>query len=135
MLLIVTQELYMDSELLPNRVIGAVAWLVFLTCWSPNGFAIDHHIDDVAASHASDPQSEMSTSSSLPRLVYSSTQPTALSEAIHQNTPGNSQGRPLGLSWDKGKHGTSTLTLAPSGFSAVTGWGQVYQEAGAPVSP
>jgi hypothetical protein len=129
------QELYMNTELLPNRVIGVVAWLVFLTCWSPNSFAIDFHVDDAAASHATEPQSGMSTSSPLPRLVYSSTKPTALSEAIYQNTPGNSQGYPLGLSWDKGKHGTSTLTLAPSGFSAVTGWGQVYQEAGAAVSP
>jgi hypothetical protein len=63
------------------------------------------------------------------------TQLTALQEAINQNTPGNSQGLPEGLTWDKGDYGTTTLTPAPSGFSAVTGWGQVYQEAGASVSP
>jgi len=62
-------------------------------------------------------------------------QTTALSEAIHQNTPGNSEGYPAGLSWNKGFYGTHTLTPAPSGFSALTGWGIVYQQAGAPVSP
>jgi hypothetical protein len=125
----------MDSELWPSRVIGVVVWLVFLACWSPNGFAIDYHVDGAAASHAIDSRSETSASSPSPRLVHSSTQPTALSEAIYQNTPGNSQGYPAGLSWDTGFHGTSTLTPAPSGFSALTGWAVVYPEAGAPVSP
>jgi hypothetical protein len=64
-----------------------------------------------------------------------SARPTALSEAIYQNTPGNSQGLPEGLTWDKGVYGTTRLRPAPSGFSALTGWGVVYQEAGAPVSP
>jgi hypothetical protein len=61
-------------------------------------------------------------------------QPTALSEAIHQNMPDNSEGYPAGLSWNKGLYGTHTLTPAPSGFSALTGWAVVYPEAGAPVS-
>ena len=56
---------------------------------------------------------------------------TALSDAIYQNTAGNSKGFPLGLSWDTGIYGTHTLTPAPSGFSAVTGWGVVYPQAGA----
>jgi hypothetical protein len=60
---------------------------------------------------------------------------SALNTAINQITPGNSQGYPLGLSWDTGIYGTRTLTPAPSGFSALTGWGVAYQEAGAPVSP
>jgi len=60
---------------------------------------------------------------------------SALTDAIYQNTPGNSQGYPEGLSWDTGFHGTSTLTPAPAGFSALTGWAVVYPEAGAPVSP
>jgi hypothetical protein len=64
-----------------------------------------------------------------------SAQPTALSQAIYQNTPGNSEGLPAGLPGDKGVYGTTTLTPAPSGFSALTGWGVVYQQAGAPVSP
>jgi hypothetical protein len=63
------------------------------------------------------------------------TQPTALQEAINQNTPGNSQLLPQGLPGDKGDYGTTTLTPAPSGFSSLTGWGVVYQEAGASVSP
>jgi hypothetical protein len=60
---------------------------------------------------------------------------TALTDAIYQNTGGNSEGYPLGLSWDTGIYGTHTLTPAPAGFSAVTGWGVVYPQAGAPLSP
>jgi hypothetical protein len=123
----------MDTEVWPNRVIGGVGLLVFLACWSPNGFAMDYRIDEAAASHTNPPRSETSTSVPWSRLVYSSSQPTALSEAIRQNTPGNSQGQPLGLSWDKGFH--MVTPTPPSGFSAVTGWGQIYQEAGASVSP
>jgi hypothetical protein len=59
---------------------------------------------------------------------------SALNDAIYQNTPGNSQGTPLGFQIT-GTYGTHTLTPAPSGFSALTGWGIVYPEAGAPVSP
>jgi hypothetical protein len=59
---------------------------------------------------------------------------SALTDAIYQNTRGNSQGYPAGLSWDTGVYGTSTLTPAPSGFSSLTGWGVIYPEAGAPVS-
>jgi hypothetical protein len=116
-----------------SRVVGVIAWLGFLACWSPNGFAIDYDVDGAAASHAIDSRS--STSSPSPKLVHSPTQPTALSEAVYQNTPGNSEGYPEGLSWDKGFYGTSRLKPAPAGFSAVTGWGVVYREAGAPVSP
>jgi hypothetical protein len=58
-----------------------------------------------------------------------------LTDAIYQNTGGNSEGYPLGLSWDTGIYGTHTLTPAPAGFSAVTGWGVVYPQAGAPLSP
>ena len=60
---------------------------------------------------------------------------SALSDAIYQNTAGNSQGNPEGLSWDTGVYGTHTETQSPSGFSGVTGWGVVYQQAGASVSP
>lgn len=63
----------------------------------------------------------------------------ALAEAIRQNTIGNSEGAPVGVptsyDWYKGKKGIATLTPAPSGFTAMTGWGQVYQQVGAPVSP
>jgi hypothetical protein len=61
-------------------------------------------------------------------------EPIALADAIYQNTRGNNRVYPAGLSWNKGKYGTSALRSAPSGFSAVTGWGIVYPEAGAPVS-
>ncbi|MBO4227690.1 hypothetical protein [Bradyrhizobium neotropicale] len=57
----------------------------------------------------------------------------ALNEAIYQNTPGNSDGLPVGLSWDKDASSTKT-TPAPSGWSGLTAWGQVYQQAGASVS-
>jgi hypothetical protein len=63
------------------------------------------------------------------------TQSTALADAISQITPGGSQGYPDGLSWDTGLYGTTTLKPAPAGFSALTGWGVVYPEAGQPVSP
>jgi hypothetical protein len=60
---------------------------------------------------------------------------SALTDAIYQNTAGNSQGYPLGVptswSWYKGTD-TVTGNTPPSNFSAVTGWGQVYPQAGAP---
>ncbi len=60
---------------------------------------------------------------------------SALTDAIYQNTAGNSQGYPLGVptSWSW-YSGTDTVTgnTPPSNFSAVTGWGQVYPQAGAP---
>jgi hypothetical protein len=58
-----------------------------------------------------------------------------LNDAIYQNTPGNSQGSALGLSWDKDTTSTKTMAPGPSGWSGLTGWAQVYQEAGASVSP
>jgi subtilase family serine protease len=116
----------MGSELWPSRIVGVVAWLVFFAC----------DVDGAVASHAIDSCSEMSAClvplAQADAFVHST---TALSEAIHQNTGGNSQGYPLGLSWNKGVYGTHTLTPAPSGFSALTGWGIVYQEAGSSVSP
>jgi hypothetical protein len=60
---------------------------------------------------------------------------SALDDAINQNTPGTSQLLPQGLSWDTGFLGTSTLTPAPAGWSALTAWGVVYPQAGAPASP
>jgi hypothetical protein len=60
---------------------------------------------------------------------------TALTDTIYQNTPGNSEGSPLGVptsySWYGGSTG-HTGSTPPSNFSAVTGWGQVYPQAGAP---
>ena len=60
---------------------------------------------------------------------------SALSDAIYQNTAGNSEGYPLGVptSWSW-YSGTDTVTgnTPPSNFTAVTGWGQVYPESGAP---
>src|SRR6476661_5854465 len=57
-----------------------------------------------------------------------------LSDVIYQNTPGNSEGLPLGVpssySWYNGSTG-HTGSTPPSNFTAVTGWGQVYPEAGA----
>jgi hypothetical protein len=59
---------------------------------------------------------------------------SALNEAIYQNTPGNDQVTGLGLWWDTSAASTPQ-TSAPSGWSGLTGWAQVYQEAGASVSP
>ncbi|MGN6309973.1 MAG: hypothetical protein ACTHNN_10490 [Xanthobacteraceae bacterium] len=57
-----------------------------------------------------------------------------LTDAIYQNTIGNSEGFPLGVpqgyDWYSG---TNTIVgdKPPSDFTSVTGWGQVYPEAGA----
>ncbi len=61
---------------------------------------------------------------------------TSITDIVAQNTPGNSDGRPLGVpssySWYGGfMDGTDA---PPAGFSSVTGWGQVYQKAGEPIS-
>src|SRR5260370_1956960 len=60
---------------------------------------------------------------------------SALTDAIYQNTAGNSQGYPLGVptSWSW-YSGTDTVTgnTPPSNFSAVTGWDTVYPQARAP---
>jgi len=59
---------------------------------------------------------------------------SSLTDAIYQNTVGNSEGYPLGVpqgyDWYSG---TNTIVgdKPPSGFTSVTGWGQVYPEAGA----
>jgi hypothetical protein len=110
-------------------------WLLFLACWPLNGFAIDCHFDAADASHSIDSRLKKFASSRSPRLVHSSPRSTALSEAIYQNTPGNSQGLPVGLSWDTDTSSTKTVMPPPSGWSALSAWAQVYQEAGAPVSP
>jgi hypothetical protein len=62
------------------------------------------------------------------------TRVTALTDAIYQNTPGNSEGYPLGVPTSYGWYqGDTAYTKGtpPSNFSAITGWGQVYPEAGA----
>src|ERR1700704_3139872 len=61
----------------------------------------------------------------------------SISDVIRQNTIGNSDGVPVGVpsSWDW-YNGTNKpaggYSAPPSGFTAVNGWAQVYQEAGAP---
>lgn len=62
---------------------------------------------------------------------------SSLTDAIYQNTVGNSEGFPLGVpqgyDWYSG---TNTIVgdKPPSGFTSVTGWGQVYPQAGAETS-
>jgi hypothetical protein len=60
---------------------------------------------------------------------------SALTDAIYQNTAGNSQGNPLGVptswNWYQGWNPDGQLA-PPSNFTSVTGWGQVYPQAGAP---
>jgi hypothetical protein len=61
---------------------------------------------------------------------------SALTDAIYQNTPGNSVGRPLGLptsySWYNGDTGL-VGSVPPSNFTSSTAWGQIYPEKGFPV--
>jgi hypothetical protein len=63
---------------------------------------------------------------------------SSLTDAINQNTPGNSQGFPLGVptsyDWYSGSN-TVYGNKPPSNFTSVTGWGQVYPEVGAAVDP
>jgi hypothetical protein len=58
-------------------------------------------------------------------------------DAIVQNTPGYSQAYPAGVprtySWCAGTPGDSRPP--PPGFTAVTGWGQVYNKVGASTEP
>src|SRR5271166_4335031 len=58
---------------------------------------------------------------------------SSLTDAIYQNTLANDQVTGLGLSWDWGK--SVPDSPAPSGWSAMTAWAQVYQQSGAAVSP
>jgi hypothetical protein len=57
-------------------------------------------------------------------------------DAITQNTPGYSEGYPVGVpktyAWCSGSYKPPGSSKPPSDFTAVTGWGQVYQKAGAP---
>jgi len=56
--------------------------------------------------------------------------------AITQNTVGDSEGRPEGVptSYDWYNGAKQDTPAPPSNFTAVTGWGQVYQQAGQPAT-
>jgi hypothetical protein len=58
-------------------------------------------------------------------------------EAIAQNTSGYSEGYPAGVprnyAWCSGSYKPPGNSKPPPNFTAVTGWGQVYPKAGAPV--
>jgi len=61
---------------------------------------------------------------------------STLTDAIYQNTPGNSVGRPLSLptSWDWYNGDTGIVdSVPPPTYSSSTGWGQIYPENGFPV--
>ena len=59
---------------------------------------------------------------------------TSISDIIAQNTVSDSGVRPADVptdySWYNGKTGSASASTPPSGFTSVTAWGQVYQEAG-----
>ncbi|MBI5265032.1 MAG: hypothetical protein HY852_24830 [Bradyrhizobium sp.] len=59
----------------------------------------------------------------------------SISDAIRQNSPGQSEGFPVGVpksyNWYKG-WSDEGMPTPPSGFTAVVGWGAVYQQVGAP---
>jgi hypothetical protein len=62
---------------------------------------------------------------------------TSISNLIKQNTLGQSEGFPAGVptsyNWYKGWNDDG-LKTPPSNFTAVEGWGQVYQQEGTPAS-
>ena len=75
----------------------------------------------------------------LPRVARAdeiTSQSKALTDAIAQNTRAKNQAHPAGVpktwNWYNGKSGTSFAAPAPTGFSAVTGWGIIYPEAEQP---
>lgn len=59
----------------------------------------------------------------------------AVDAIVAQNTPGGStvfpSGVPTSYSWYTGKDGCVGSCDSPSGFTAITGWGQIYPQAGA----
>lgn len=59
----------------------------------------------------------------------------SMSDLVKQNTPGNSEGFPAGVppsyNWYQGWN-DGGLWSPPTDFSAVEGWGQVYQQVGEP---
>src|SRR6202790_161467 len=59
----------------------------------------------------------------------------SISDAIRQNALGQSEGFPAGVptsyNWYKGWNNDG-LKTPPASFTAVEGWGQVYQQVGAP---
>lgn len=63
----------------------------------------------------------------------------ALQDAIVQNTPGFSEGFPVGVprtyAWCNGAYRPASSAAPPPDFSAVTGWGQVYRMYGATGEP
>lgn len=64
-------------------------------------------------------------------------EPARLSpDAITQNTPGYSEGYPVGVpktyAWCNGSYKPPENSVPPSDFSAITGWGRVYPKFGAP---
>jgi hypothetical protein len=62
-----------------------------------------------------------------------------ISDAINQNTPGQSEGYALGVprnyDWYRGLYKPPGYSAPPPLFTAVTGWGQVYPRVGAPRYP
>ena len=57
-------------------------------------------------------------------------------DAINQNTPGHSEGYPVGVpgtyAWCSGSQKPQSASAPPSGFAAVTGWGTIYPKLGVP---
>lgn len=74
----------------------------------------------------------------LKRQVSEVTTTASIPDAIAQNTPGYSEGYPVGVpktyAWCNGSYKPPENRLPPSDFTAVTGWGRVYPKFGAPAS-
>lgn len=70
-------------------------------------------------------------------LLVAKTIVSPLLDAIDQNTRGESEGYAAGVprhfAWCGGSYKPSENGAPPSDFTAVTGWAQVYPEAGSPV--
>jgi hypothetical protein len=117
------QYIAVDKEFTVNVTNGALS-----IAFTP-GAANNPKIDAIAVitSQTATGASTPSSPTPVPTSV------AAMQAAISQNTPGMQQALPYGVptsySWSNGKSGTMSLTPAPSGFTSMTAWGQVYPNA------
>jgi hypothetical protein len=108
---------YFEQRSFANKLI----FLLVLT-----GGALDFHAMPVAPgrAHASEASSDEKSATSPIR------------DAVNQNTPGQSDGYPVGVpghfAWYRGSHKPPGASAPPPDFTAVTGWGQVYPKVAAP---
>lgn len=113
--------LFLPLTVARNVALGSAIFFL-LTCAAIHFCAIA--AIPVSADPSKPPRDDMPATASL------------VSEAINQNTPGQSEGYALGVprnyGWYRGLYKPPGYSAPPPHFTAVTGWGQVYPRLGAP---